>query len=377
MTADGSLAYVDTPSGLDALTQAIGACDHIAVDTEFIREKTYYPALCLIQIATDGTIWCVDPLAIDDSRGAACCADGFVAARRSFTLHARTLSCSGTPSSICRRPCSTARSPRPCSVGPIRSRTPGSSRKSAGITLDKSSSRTDWSKRPLSARQLDYAASDVRHLDEIRRALSAELEAAGRLHWFEEECRRLEDPALYAAEPAEAWRRLKGIEKLEPRSRRVAAGLAAWREQHAQKRDLPRGWVLKDDRLLARSPASGRARYPILTAIDGIAPGLVRRHGDTLLRVIRSPPDDVADGPARPPRFTKAGKALLARILADLRERAADERVAMGLVASRREIERAIAGDTALRLFEGWRDDVFGRHVRDRLADSTVAERCE
>ena len=109
------------------------------------------------------------------------------------------------------------------------------------LDLDKSASRTNWAQRPLSTRQLEYAADDVRYLEGVKRRLEEELDAKGRSGWLAEECLRLTELRQYENDPATVWRRVKGISKLDPAARGIAPALAAWRERSAQQRNLPRG----------------------------------------------------------------------------------------------------------------------------------------
>ena len=129
-----------------------------------------------------------------------------------------------------------------------------------GVTLDKGDTYTDWAKRPLSDTQVEYALNDVRYLPEIRRRLLAVMESEGRAEWLAADFARLEDPATYEIEPRELWRRVKRVSSLNRRQLAVAREVAAWREDEAQRRDVPKRWVLGDESIIEiarRTPKSG------------------------------------------------------------------------------------------------------------------------
>lgn len=366
--------YVDTPVGLEHLLEHLRRAASVAVDTEFVRERTYYPRLCLIQLAVDDTIWCVDPIALSDLRALyqaltmPGCVKIFHAARQDLEIFYNAYGEIPTP--LFDTQIAAALLGRPDQIAYA-----GLAAELCGVELDKSSSRTDWSRRPLSTSQLDYAADDVRYLGSMQRQLEQELIATGRAAWFEEECQRLADAKLYRAEPSEAWQRMKGLDKLSAAEFARAVALAEWRETTAKARDLPRGWILKDDRVLALAREVPRT-VQALGETTGIAPGLVRRYGSGLLEVLSSatPSGDLL--PPVKPRLTGAGKKLLARLLKELGELCQDRGVSMSLVATRREIEMAIGRQGGIRLYEGWRETLFGAYVREEVEAQGDAVLC-
>ena len=354
--------YVDTTEGLAHLLQMLTGALHVAVDTEFVRERTYYPRLCLIQLAVDDVIWCVDPIALPDltalyrALSAPGCVKTFHAARQDLEIFFNAHN--EVPTPIFDTQIAAALLGRPDQIAYA-----GLVAELCSVALDKSSSRTDWSRRPLSTRQLDYAADDVRYLGDLQRLLERELEERGRKPWFDEECRRLTDRGLYIAEPADAWQRLKGMDKLNGAEFARAVALAEWRETTAKARDLPRGWVLKDDRLLALSRTTPRT-LTALAETAGIAPGLVRRYGDALLELLNAPTLSRSAPPPGKPRLNAAGKKLLQRLLDELRALCERQGISMSLVATRRELEMAVGQQADIRLYEGWREALFGAYVR-------------
>src|ERR1700733_13639175 len=223
--------------------------DYIAIDTEFMRERTYWPILCLVQVAGPEEAAAIDALApgIDLSPLLAVMADPemlklFHAARQDLEIFFHLSGAVPKPLF------DTQIAAMVCGFGDSASYET-LVRKLAKADIDKSARFTDWSRRPLSKRQLEYALADVTYLRLVYELLSKELVKTGRARWVEEEEATLTDPATYRLDPSEAWRRLKprGGNK---RFFQVLAGVAAWREREAQTRDVPRNRVLKDEALL-------------------------------------------------------------------------------------------------------------------------------
>ncbi len=354
------LAYERMLEALDARAGEIG------VDTEFMRTNTYFPQLCLLQIATDARIYCIDPLSVPDLRA---CYEFLVDAGRLKTMHAarqdlEVLSGAGkgrfAPLFDTQIAATLAGHPDQVSYAWLAERY-------CGVTLDKSQTRTDWAQRPLSEAQLGYAASDVRHLGAIRELLERELAAAGKLGWLEEECTRLVATAAIEVDPEDAWRRLKGLTSLTPPQIALAGALAAWREREARRADRPRTWILRDEVLLAtarRAPTSAAA----LAAVEGMPPATVRRHACALLELVATTARDGAPLPvALTHRLTTAGQALVGELQALVQDRAAAVAVVPTLVASRRDLELAVLGEAGLRFGAGWRAALVGEAIAARI----------
>ncbi|HYD69381.1 ribonuclease D, partial [Azospirillum sp.] len=243
------MTLITTTSELDAFCRGLAGADYITVDTEFLREKTYYPQLCLIQVAgPDGAV-AIDPLAegIDLTSLLDVLVDPnvlkvFHAARQDVEIFFHL----------------TGKIPHPLFDTQVAAMVCGFGEsvgyetlvtKLAGARIDKSSRFTDWSARPLTERQLTYALSDVIHLRPAFEKLRKRLNRTGRAHWLEEEMAVLTNPATYTVEPDTSWQRLK-VRTNKPRFMAILKELAAWREREAQRRDLPRSRVLRDEALL-------------------------------------------------------------------------------------------------------------------------------
>lgn len=361
--------YIDSNAALDALCTRLAEHDWFAIDTEFLREKTYYPILCLVQVATPDEAACIDPLAIDDlSPLLALLADE----RITKVMHA------------CRQDMEifyhlSGRAPAPVFDTQVAAPLLGYPdqvgyanlvKEITGVALDKLHTRTDWSKRPLGAAQLRYAADDVIHLVDIYRRIVAELQALGRLDWLAEDFRQLSDPALYEVVPGTVWQRVKAASRLKGASLSVLQALAAWREETARRRDRPRGWLLRDDAMvdIARHrPVTLEA----LQAIRGLGEGLLNRSGTELLGVISEAvthkPQPLPDT-GRRERLSVAQEALVDVMTAVVRIAADENRLNPSVLAGRRDLEALLLDDSASPVLHGWRYRLVGTRLERLLS---------
>ncbi len=341
---------------LDALTERLAESTRLVLDTEFVREKTYHPQACLLQIATGDTLACVDlraPLDFGTIGPVLLNRDStkvIHAARQDLEIFYRFLG--NIPGPLFDTQIAAAFCGFPDQIGYA-----GLVQQLLGVTLDKQHTRTDWSRRPLSDAQLEYAADDVRYLVEIDALLRERLQQLGRLEWAAEESRRLEDESLYKIEPENAADRVKGRSKLQPASRAVVNALAEWREREAQDRDRPRQWILKDQELIALAetkPTDSESLQAIL--------GRRLRGGkeSTVLGLIRDSVHTVVADEPMPPPLTAKQKADISRLMKQLREIAEDSGISAPLLATRRDVTRLVLGERELELLKGWRREVAG-----------------
>ncbi len=349
-------------SDLQSLLAGVAQAPVVALDTEFVRESTYYAQLCLLQVATADHIACVDPLAdiaLDEFWQVVLRARPLTlmhAGRQDLELiwqHTGRL-----PEALFDTQVAAALLGHPAQIGYA-----GLVQRLLDVSLDKSHARTDWSRRPLAQDKLAYAADDVRYLLQIHALLEAQLHARGRLAWAQEDCAALLNPDLYQNPPDQAWHRVKGLRRLQGRGRAAARALAAWRETTAEWLDRPRRWVMSDEQLLALAaalPADAEA----MAEVRGLPAGLVRRRGDELLAVLAQVPDSVADE-IDPLPLDDAEKSQLNR-LATLTRKLADELgIEPEVLATRAELTAAARGGREGRIFQGWRGEVLG----DRLLE--------
>ncbi|MEO0501121.1 MAG: ribonuclease D, partial [Pseudomonadota bacterium] len=349
---------------LESLNTKLRSADFITVDTEFMRESTYYPELCLIQVAGAGEVAAIDPKADIDLSGFL---DILVDDDVLKVMHA-----AGQDVEIIYN--LTGKTPWPLFDTQIAAMALGMGeqlgyaplvQQMLGLTLDKGARFTDWARRPLDKRQLDYAIADVTHLAELFPKMLSELKRLDRGTWLDEDMTRLTDPDNYANAPEKAWRRIK-FQGRNPEALGRLRSLAAWREREAQEKDLPRGRIVKDETLadLAGHPPKDQQG---LSRIRGLSKTWASNDiGARLMDAIEEAgPMSKADMPTKPrgrPRLG-ADAALVADLLKLLMKvRAKEASVAAKLIGRAEDLERLAAGEREnIPLLDGWRMDVFGR----------------
>ena len=365
---------------LAALIARMSAHDFVAVDTEFMRENTYWPILCLLQIATPDEAAAIDPLA--PGLDLTPLLDLLV--RNDAVL--KVFHAGGQDLEIIHN--MTKRMPAPMFDTQIAAMALGYGEQIGysnliesilGHTLDKGARFTDWSRRPLDKRQIDYAIGDVTHLATIFPKLVAKLRKTGRGAWLDEEMERLADPSSFDFPPEEAWKRLK-LPSRNPQVLGRLRALAGWRETEARHKDLPRGRIVKDDTLadIAGHPPKSQED---LGKVRGLSAGW--RNNDIGARMMsaleKAEPLEPEALPAREPR--RPGLTKDAALVSDLLKlllkiRAKESGVASKLIARSDELELLAAGVRGdLNILSGWRFEEFGRDALDlvegRLAFAT------
>jgi ribonuclease D len=339
---------------------------YVTVDTEFLRERTYFAQLCLVQLALPGNDD-ADAVLVDPLAGALSLEPLYALFRdpgvvKVFHAARQDLEIFHVEGGVVPAPLfDTQVAAMVCGFGD-QAGYETLVRKIARASLDKSSRFTDWSRRPLSDAQKAYALADVTHLRQIYEHLSAELERTGRTHWLEEELSALTDAGSYVVDPGEAWKRLK-LRTNSGRTLAIARELAAFRERHAQTRNIPRNRVLKDDALMelaSTKPKSvndlGKSRLLLRDARKGeIAEGLVA----AVKRGLETPPE-------QQPRPTEGrDRSNLNPALADLlrvllKAKAEQAGVAAKLIASSADLDDIACGVQDGVWATGWRREVFG-----------------
>lgn len=343
----------------DSLISALQAVTQIGVDTEFMRERTYFAQLCLTQIATPDDIWCVDPLSGHPQ-------DGFWdemlthdwvvhSARQDIEVIYQTAG--SMPSSIFDTQVAAGLLGYPAQMGYA-----GLVKELFDVEIHKSHTRADWSKRPLRPEYLEYAAEDVEYLLPAHEILSQRLDEKGRLGWAREDSNWLLDTGLYDIGDSQAVDRLKGARNFRGRRRAAATRLAGWREAEAIKRDRPRQWIMRDNVLLDiayKLPHSETA----MADIQGVPSKLVKRVGRQLLELVAaSAKDDKDYSPPQPP--SEGQKALLKEMQARVAACAETLDIAAETVASKRELSAVIiSGTRNSRVFNGWRAELIGDNL--------------
>lgn len=353
---------ISTTEELAAACSRLALHPFVTVDTEFLRETTYYPKLCLIQMASPDEAVMVDPLAegLDLAPFMALMTDQnvvkvFHAARQDLEIVwmlGRVLPTPLFDTQVAAMVCGYGDS-----VGYEQL-----VNDLAKARIDKSSRFTDWSRRPLSEAQLVYAESDVTHLRDIYLALQADLAASGRESWVAEEMAVLNSPGTYEVKPENAWQRLKGRLR-KPKELAVLMELAAWREREAQARDVPRQRVLKDDALMdivQRAPRSAEALGELRSVPNGFERS--RAGAEVLAAVGRALALDPHSLPRLERERGRPGNGAVLDLLKVLLKATADaERVAPKIIASSDDLEEIAGNDEAdVPALHGWRREIFG-----------------
>ena len=352
--------FVDEPNRLVDELRSLG---RLAIDTEFMRERTYYAQLCLTQIASGTDIWCVDPLAghPQDAFWGELLAHDWVlhSARQDIEVVYQTAG--AMPTSIFDTQVAAALLGLPPQLGYA-----GLVKELFDVDIHKVHTRADWSRRPLRREFLEYAAEDVEYLLPACEILTGRLEEKGRLEWAREDSDWLLDPELYATDAAQAIDRLKGARNFRGRRRAAAARLAAWREAEAVQRNRPRQWIMRDNVLLDIAWNLPRGAHQ-LANIEGVPAKLVKRVGHEILDAVAKSAGDDADyqPPTRPDESQKALLKAMQSKVADCADRLG---VATETVASKRELSAVIIGGSRQsRLFSGWRAEVIGQELLELL----------
>jgi ribonuclease D len=356
--------WIDRSDELGALALALESQASIGLDTEFLRERTFFPKLCLLQLSIPGQIWCVDTLRIGslDALMPVLTAPGvrklIHAARQD--LEALYLTARQVVSPVFDTQIAAACIGMKPQVGYAEL-----VKTLLGVTIPKGQTRTDWSKRPLTAAQLEYAADDVLYLGAIADELEGRLRELGREHWVREDCLELEERRLYEPDAAQAWERLRGIGQLEPEPRARAKAIAVWREQLARERDLPRAWILADAALFSIAQANPADA----AALDAVQP-MSGPFAATLLEALaRTAGADVQDvSPGQDSRPTPEQKARLERLARTVDARAAELAVSAEVLAPRGELKALAMGTLARSLratpaLTGWRLQEIGTRL--------------
>ena len=357
------MRVITSTDDLQSLCESLSGDDFVTVDTEFLREQTYWPQLCLIQLAGDGGEAVVDPLAsgLDLAPFYKLMADErivkvFHAARQDIEIVV-------TKAGVVPHPVfDTQVAAMVCRFGESISYV-NLVKRITGADLDKSSRFTDWSRRPLSDKQLEYALGDVTHLRDVYRHLRAELEKSGRAGWVEEEMAILTDPATYDTDPLKAWQRLK-VRVKGRKSLAVLIELAAWRERLAQSQDVPRGRIIRDDALYDianQMPSTTEALGQLRTLSDGFARSSRARE------IIEAVKAGLARDPKSLPKVER-GETLSAEATATLellkvllKSSAAEHGVAPRLIADAEDLELLATQDAPeIHALQGWRRKLFG-----------------
>lgn len=356
--------YIANQASLEAFARRAASSSVLAIDTEFLREKTYYARLCLLQLATDTEVAVVDPFEMDDLSVLAPLLEneGVV---KLFHAGAQDLEILLHEVGVL---------PRPVFDTQIAAALLGHVQQigyaalvqaECGVSLKKVDSFTDWSRRPLSDSQLEYAANDVIYLPKMYERMRADLERRGRLNWLDDDFAELSDPARYRADERDRFRRLKRASHLSRQQLSGAREVATWRELEAQRRNLPRKWVLTDEQIVEACRREART-IDDLFMVRGMRDKLTTKDARTVVKLLK---EGLDAAPETWPTLSSGGRSepnvdtQLDLMLALVRLRAKENGVAMAVLASHDDLARVARGYRDADVLRGWRRQLVGEEL--------------
>ena len=368
MQAQQDVVFINTNHALLDLANELTHQPWIALDTEFLRERTYVPRLCLIQVGTPRILAGIDALAISDWSAFTSLLTNpmvkkvFHAARQD--VEALLVGVGAIPT-----PIFDTQIVANLMLGVDQIGYAALVKRMLGISLEKTETRTDWSRRPLLESQWQYALDDVRYLMDVYEQQFHTLTQAGRTHWFDDDFAALSDRQTYTPDPNQAWRRIRDAARFAPRELAILQALAKWREETAIARDQPRRWVIDDVPLLTLAQLAPTSMSQ-LVATRCISSEMCERYGESLLSCIQAgkglPSELCPSIKTHTPLDAQEKKraALLRSVIDVIAER---ENVSATLLASRHIIEGiARTGDPTTQLF-GWRRVLLDEAIRQAI----------
>ena len=351
--------YINTSEQLTTFCASIQHAPWLAIDTEFQREKTYRSILALIQIATPEVVAIIDPLVCDIDPLLDVLYDEkilkiFHAARQDqeifYDLRGKPLS----PVFDTQLAAPILGHPEQAGYEDI-----------LGVSLSKAHSRTDWIRRPLSEDQISYAADDVIYLAQLYPLLEKELLQKDRRNWLAGAFADLSKSSLYSNPPELAWKRIRAAKRLKGASLSILQTLAKWREALAQEKNIPRGWLIKDEMLIEIAKLKPK-NIDVLSSIRGVSDKFIEKHGATVLTFITesiSQTPNALDKPLKSKKVTEKEEALTDLLMAHVRLKAAINGVNPSTVATRKELLQLIRGERDIDLLNDWRKDLVGNDL--------------
>ena len=367
--AEYSILYIDNDEKLQELCENIKDAPLLILDTEFIREKTYRAKLCLIQIATDDIVACIDPIALNDITPLMDIINDknklkiLHAARQDYEIFYDLNNTLPQPLFDSQLAASLLGYGEQIGYASLVN-------KVLGVQLDKAHTRTDWSKRPLSDAQIRYASDDVFYLRRLYPVLKNQLAEQGRENWLDEEFEALCKPELFITLPEDAWNKVKGTNRLRPRQFAAAKNIAEWREKMAIKKDLPRRWILADDILIAAAQLLPK-NISQLSTIANIKTATLEKSGEIILNCVKNAlvlNENDLPSTKKPKRLTADQEIIADLLMTQLRLVASEQNISPANIANRKMIEKIIYGETDIPLLKGWRYQLAGKKIQDLLS---------
>jgi ribonuclease D len=369
--------YINSDQALVEFCSSIQDCQYCALDTEFIREKTYYPLLALIQLATENAQACIDPLAIKDFSPLVAL---FNKPSMLKILHSPSqdlelfhYNFKALPSPIFDTQVAAAVLGFANQIGYA-----DLVQRVCGVQLEKKYTRANWSKRPLSEGELDYAMDDVRYLIEIQQKLTSQLKEKNRLSWVNADFARMTDPQNYEVDVTSLWKRLKGVQKLKGIALNHADQLCRWREKRAMEKDRPKRWIMKDEDIVDIARFKPKTEKD-LHQIGNLSVDYIKKIGAEILQVLaESEQMDSSEYPRHSDfiRLNNEQQAKADCLMAMCRLLTDENEIAISSVVSKKDIDGLVAGERDGKILQGWRNQMLGQHLV-KFLEGEISLKCE
>lgn len=364
-----NFTLIDNQQQLNSSCTALARSSFIAIDTEFMREKTYFPQLALIQIADDAEqIYCIDPLQIDDFTPLEKILFDkkipkvFHSSRQDLEIFYYLYGAIPTPVFDTQIAAAFLGHGEQINYA-------GLVQNELGISIDKSHTRTDWLKRPLSKAQISYAVNDVKYLALIYPKLISQLDELGRTHWVTDETLKITDITLYDVATEECWKKIKGTNQLKGVQLAILQKLAAFRESLAMKTNVPRKRIIPDQTIIDIIKMSADS-IEALKQVRSLSHGFIKTHGATLTALIneaRNMPSSEWPVAPRTKALSNDQKLIADILMYYLRSSAESHRIAPAMLTSKRDIDQLVRGNREIPLLQGWRKECCGERLMGLL----------
>jgi ribonuclease D len=361
------IQFIDTADDLHELCQEMKKAPWLAIDTEFLREKTYYPKFCLLQIATLDWVACIDPIALEGKM------DELFSIINDPAIIKILHSCRQDVEIFYQL---SGKLPRPLFdtqlVAPLLGyqENPGYAMLVSGflnINLSKTHTRTDWSQRPLSPEQIQYAADDVIYLAKIYCMMQDQLKELGRENWLNDDFEQLLNPDLYDIPVENAWLKIRGKNKLTGKQLAIVQVIAEWREETAKKSDRPKNWIVRDEHIMDMAKLQPTTPHD-LAKIRGVTDGFVKRSGKKvcdLIKMAQDLPPLKVKTKSKSGKKTQQQEAVLDILGSIVRLRADENSLNPIILATRKDLEVFIEGDEDSALLSSWRYSMVGKELQN------------
>lgn len=360
--------YIDNQADLKSFVKRALKSPILAIDTEFLREKTYFPKLCLLQMQTQDETAIVDPFCIDDLR----VLNPLLESEEVLKLfHAGTQDLE-----ILYAECGVV--PHPVFDTQVAATLLGHTQQigygalvssTLGVNLKKADSYTDWSRRPLSQSQLEYAADDVIFLPRVYDKMAQQLEKLGRTKWLDPDFRAMEDPERYTVHPETRFRRLKRVNQLKPRQLSAARELAAWRERRAMKLNIPRKWIMSDEQIVEACRREAQTiddLFMVRGISDKVSTRVAREMVEALRLGLGKPSTEwpILDYPGKNEANVDVAVDMMSALV---KQRARENNIAYHTLANNSDLAEVARGHKDVDVLKGWRREIVGNDLLSLL----------